>query len=122
MQEKRYNSPDSFLVVIKNQLCRAMGIDNSILVSSIDRFVNQTLPDLDSVKKRYIRTNIFSEFAKDKMTVKVFFKFLRIINIKKIKFNVTVINSKDSVFEVEHSVDFFVRAKDEQGEEDDGTN
>jgi len=43
------------------------------------------------------------------MTIKVFFKFLRIINIKKINFKVTVTTSKDKEFTVEQDVSFFTQ-------------
>jgi len=109
VKEKEYNSPDSFLVSLKNKISVALGIDPHRLNLLIGQFVDQTLPELDSVRKRYIRTNIFSEFTKDKMTIKVFFKFLRIINIKKINFKVTVTTSKDKEFTVEQDVSFFTQ-------------
>jgi hypothetical protein len=106
LKNTRHNSPDSFLVDIKEAISASMGLDGHTLAKCVDRFVSKLLPDLDSVKKRYICTNILGELSKDKMTIKVFFKFLRIINIKKIKFNIEVTTAKDNIHVVQKEVNF----------------
>jgi len=51
VKEKEYNSPDSFLVSLKNKISVALGIDPHRLNLLIGQFVDQTLPELDSVRK-----------------------------------------------------------------------
>lgn len=88
------NTPEGVLVVLKDKICVALGLDVYNLKRLIDLFVTTVLSDTAN-KTHFAKVNIFNEFSKNKMTVKVFFKFLRVIRIKNIRITITATTHQD---------------------------
>lgn len=101
------NTPEGILVRIKNKICLSLGIDTYKLKILIDRFLNINFKDVAPSKRHYDKVNILNEFSKNKMTIKVFFKFLRIINVKKVRFNITLVTFNDKEINVIEDIDMF---------------
>jgi hypothetical protein len=55
----------------------------------------------------FLKVNINNELTKNRMTIKVFFKFLRILNIKKVKFSITVVTERDFEVTVDEEISLF---------------
>lgn len=86
---KPSNSPEGVLVRIKNKLCILLDLNSTRLKLLVDKFVRENMQTSGS-KTHYTRVNTYNEFTTDKMTIKVFFKFLRIIEIQSVEFTVKV--------------------------------
>lgn len=86
---KPSNTPEGVLVRIKNKLCIQLDLNSTRLKLLVDKFVRENMQTSGS-KTHYTRVNTYNEFTTDKMTIKVFFKFLRIIEIQSIEFSVKV--------------------------------
>jgi hypothetical protein len=100
------NTPEGVLVRLKNKLCIALNIDIYMLKVLIDRFVNSVFANNPKSKTHFAKTNIQNELTKPKISIKVFFKFLRIINAKKVKIEVTVTTMRDRVVTVSEEINF----------------
>lgn len=83
------NSPEGVLVRIKNQLCIKLELTPTRLKLLVDKFVRENMQTSGS-KTHYTRVNTYNEFTTGRMTIKVFFKFLRIIDIQSVEFSVKV--------------------------------
>lgn len=86
---KPTNSPEGVLVRIKSMLCVALDLTPSRLKLLVDKFVRENMQTSGS-KTHYTRVNTYNEFTTDRMTIKVFFKFLRILDIQSVEFKVRV--------------------------------
>ena len=86
---KRIKSPEGVLVNIRTKLCKALELDSSKLKLLVDKFVRENMQVFGS-KTHYVRVNTYNEFTGEKMTIKGFFKFLRIINIQSVTITVKV--------------------------------
>lgn len=84
------NTPDGLLVRIKDKILLSLNVDLYKLKYLIDNFVSNNFEGINNSKVHFAKVNIFNEFTKNKMTIKVFFKFLHILRIKNIKFIITV--------------------------------
>lgn len=101
------NTPEGILVRLKNKICLTMGIDTYKLKILIDRFLNINFKDVAPSKRHYDKVNILNEFSKNKMTIKVFFKFLKIINIKHVRFNITLTTFNNKEINLTEDIDLF---------------
>lgn len=101
------HTPEGVLVRLKEKIRLALGIDVSVLKILIDRFVSNTFQGVTSSKTHFAKVNIYNELAKDKMTIKVFFKFLKIIMIKKVKITVTLTTQRGKEVSVEEEINLF---------------
>ena len=101
------HTPEGVLVRLKEKLRLALGIDTSVLKILIDRFVTNTLQGVTSSKTHFAKVNIYNELAKNKMTIKVFFKFLKIILIKKVEIKITVTTQRGREISVSEEINLF---------------
>lgn len=108
-------TPEGVLVYLKDKICLGLGIEPYNLKMLIDRFVVNTFQGVTSSKAHFAKVNIYNELSKNKMTIKVFFKFLRIIAIKNVRISVTVTTSRDREITVFEDVQLFAQ----QGGDDD---
>lgn len=99
MAEPR-NTPEGILVALVKKLSAELGITTSTLKQLIDRFVTMNFGKLSS-KTHFAKINTYNEIVSDKMTIKVFFKYLLIARIKKIKISITATTYTDRVVNVE---------------------
>ena len=97
-------TPESLLVRLKNKLSLELGINAYSLKLLIDKFITNVVRLDNSSKAHYAKVNIYNELTKEKMTIKVFFKFLRILNIKRVRFDVTIVTMKDKEITVSEEV------------------
>lgn len=104
MQDQDLNTPEALFVRLKNKIMLKLNMNVYGLKLLIDKFITQNFPELAQNKPHYTKVNIFQEFCKNKMTVKVFFKFLRILNIKKVVFVVRLTTYNDKEIEVSEEV------------------
>lgn len=102
-----HNTPESILVRLKDKICLALGIDIYKLKTLIDLFVVRNLTSTANSKSHFAKVNIYNELTKDKMTIKVFFKFLRIINIVKLRISITVVTASNTEATVSEDIRFF---------------
>lgn len=82
-------SPESVLVSLRDKVMLSLGMTHTTLKMAVDKFVRENMQTTGS-KTHYIRGNTYNEFTTDKMTIKVFYKFLRIIGIESVEFSVRV--------------------------------
>lgn len=113
MQKEIAKTPEGVLVRLKEKIRIAAGIDVYSLKILIDKFVINTFQGVANSKTHFAKVNIYNELSKNKMTVKVFFKFLRIISIKSVRVTVTVRTSRDKEFSVFEDVNIFAGQLDE---------
>ena len=89
------SSPDNLLVTLKNKIMLKLNIDHHKLKYLIQNFVKTAFNSTAGAKIHYTIINLTNELTSPKMTIKVFFKFLNIIRIKKITFNITLLTITD---------------------------
>lgn len=111
------NTPEGVLVRLKEKLRLELGIDVSVLKILIDQFVTTTFQGITSSKTHFAKVNIYNELAKDKMTIKVFFKFLRIIKIRSVKIRVTIVTPRGKEVSVEEEINLFNSIMGDDSEE-----
>ena len=97
------NSPEGILVRMKNKISLALGVNPETLRLLIDRYVSIKYGKAYS-KSHFDKVNTYGELTSDKMTVKVFFKYLKIIQIKKITIAMTVTTARDKEITVREDV------------------
>ena len=101
------NTPEGVLVRLKEKIRLALGIDVFGLKVLIDRFVSNTFQGIANSKTHFAKVNIYNELAKNKMTIKVFFKFLKIINIKTVRITITIVTPKGKEVSVSEEINLF---------------
>jgi hypothetical protein len=101
------NTPEGVLVRLKDKLCIVTGLDPQKIKLLVDKFVVTTFQGVANSKTHFAKVNIYNELTKNKMTIKVFFKFLRIINIKSVRISVTVRTVRDNEFTVHEDINIF---------------
>lgn len=101
------NTPEGVLIRLKNKICIALNIDIFKLKLLIDKFVNNNFNTTHGSKSYFAKVNIYNELTKNKMTIKVFFKFLRILNIKRVRIAVTITTIKDKEVTVSEDINLF---------------
>ena len=106
------NTPEGVLTRLKNKICIALNIDIYKLKLLIDKFVNNSFMVSPHSKTHFAKVNIYNELTKSKMTIKVFFKFLRILNIKKLRITLTVTTIKDTELTVFEDINLFTTVDD----------
>lgn len=108
------NTPDGILVRLKNKLCLALGIDTHKLKILIDRFVLKAFNGITNAKVHFDKINTYNEINKEKMTIKVFFKFLKILEITKVRISITVTTKRNVSVTVYEDINIF---STDQGQE-----
>lgn len=101
------NTPEGVLVRLKDKLCLELGIDVYKLKVLIDKFILNIFQGVTNSKTHYAKTNHYNELSNNKMTIKVFFKFLKIINIKNVRITITVTTARDREVTVSEDINLF---------------
>lgn len=103
------NTPDGVLVRIKNKLCmhEDLKIDHHKLKLLIDRFVIKAFNGITNARMHHDKINTYNEINKNRMTIKVFFKFLKIIEAKSISISVTIVTKRDIEVTVVEDIKIF---------------
>ena len=101
------NTPDGVLARICEKLNIKLAIDESRLKILIDRFVMKVFNGIQNTATHYDKINTYNEILKNRMTIKVLFKYFRIIDAKKVTIRVTVVTRRDVEVSVEEEVNFF---------------
>ena len=115
MENNISNTPEGVLVRLQNKICKILGIDLFHKKLLIDKFVNSCFAATPNSKTHFAKVNIYNELTKNKMTIKVFFKFLKILNIKKVNISVTITTARDKEITVEEEVNLFNTEVDPDG-------
>ena len=92
---------------LKEKICLVLEIDPFKLRLLVDRFVTNTFANSPGPRINFAKVNINNELTKNKMTIKVFFKFLRILNVKKIRFSITITTPRDKEITVFEDINLF---------------
>ena len=100
------NTPDGFLVRLKNLICLKLGIDNNKLKYLIEKFIRSNVYLNTPGKLNYTKSNTFTELNKPSMSIKVFFKFLRIIGVRRFKMTLDLEMLNSRKLTVEETVNF----------------
>ena len=109
-EKQAISTPEGILVRLKNKICAVMGVDLYQLKCLIDQFINETEEGANG-KSNMLRANTCSELNKPKMTFKVFFKFLRILRLKKITIKLVFVTETDQTLEVNEEITFMRKKK-----------
>lgn len=107
MQQQIPNTPEGVLMRLKEKICAVLEIDSFKLRLLVDRFVTTIFANSPGPRTNFAKVNINNELTKNKMTIKVFFKFLRILNVKKIRFSITITTARDKEFTVSEDINLF---------------
>ena len=105
-KELASNTPDGVLVRLKDKLCIASGVDVHKLKILIDRHVMRTFNGVTNSKTHVDRINTYNELTKDKMTIKVFFKFLKMLDLESVKITVAVKTRTGIEYSVQEDINF----------------
>ena len=89
------NTPDGVLARLCDKLNIKLGIDHHRLKILIDRFVMKVFNGVQNTATHYDKINTYNEIIKNRMTIKVLFKYFRIIDVKKVTISVTVVTRRD---------------------------
>lgn len=108
------STPEGVLVRLKEKICIALGIDVSKLKILIDQFVTTHITRDTTSKSHFAKVNYYNEISKDKMTIKVLFKFLRIIKIKRLKITFTLVTVRDREITVSEDINLFTGIEDDE--------
>ena len=111
-EQQPTNTPEGILVRIKNKLCLATGIDTFLLRSLIDKFITTSLQGETSSKTHFAKVNAYNELTASTMTIKVLFKFFRILRVKNVKFTVTITTIKGNEYTATEDVNLFTNEND----------
>lgn len=79
----------SFLVRIKDKILLSLNIPFRVLKSLVDRYVESKSSETPFTKN-FEKVNLLNSFNKNKMTIKVFFKFLKVILAEEVEFVITI--------------------------------
>jgi len=101
------STPEGILVKLKERISLAIGLDPYRLKMLIDKYTINSYKGVDNSKAHFTKVNHYNQLNKDKMTIKVFFKFLRILNIKSVNITVTLTTSRDKHITVSEEVNLF---------------
>lgn len=116
--EKISNTPEGVLVRLKNKICILLGIDAHLLKLLIDRFVTIAFNGTVTTKLHFAKVNNYNDLTKPKMTIKVFFKFLKIIsvkyNISSIRITIDINTAKGDKFTVHEDISLFNSGADDE--------
>ncbi|EKD89662.1 MAG: hypothetical protein ACD_33C00014G0004 [uncultured bacterium] len=116
------NTPGGLLVKLKDKILLNLEIDLFKLKYLIDNFVVNNFNGIEnSSKVHFAKVNLYNEFTKNRMTIKVFFKFLHIIKIKQIKFTITLttVNNKTVEVSEEIAISHFLEDDEKEGGKND---
>ena len=122
INEKNYKNPkilpknqETFLVHVAWDIVNALGTNLHNVKLCVDSYVGK-LYGRTSAKTHFAKVNLLNELTSNKMTVKVFFKFLLVLGLKRIKFNITVTDARgrETSFESDWSLLSFAMDKVEQ--------
>lgn len=100
------NTPDGVLVRLKDKLCLALGIDVHKLKILIDRFVLKAFNGVTNSKVHFDKINTYNDLNKPKMTIKVFFKFLKIAEIASVRISITATTKRGVTVTVHEDINF----------------
>lgn len=101
------HTPEGVLMRLKEKITKILNIDAGKQRILVDRFVNNIFANTPGPRTNFAKVNINNELTKNKMTIKVFFKFLRILNVKKVTFSVTIITDRDIEVTVDETINLF---------------
>lgn len=107
-------TPDGVLVRLKNKIALAMQINAQTLRLLIDSYYT-AMYGKGYAKSHNDKVNALGDFTRDKMTIKVFFKFLRVIKAKKITITMTITTARDK--EVTVSDDIYINVQEDKENE-----
>lgn len=117
-REEEPNTPDSVLVRLKNKICIAMGIDVHRLKIIIDRHVMRVFNGVSNSKTHFDRINTYNELTRSRMTIKVFFKFLKMLDLKSVRISITLKTRRGQEYTVHEDINFMAVDSIKEKEED----
>jgi hypothetical protein len=106
------STPEGVLVRIKHKILKGLGIDVINLKILIDRYVNKEIKT-SSADRQKAKTNLYNSLTNNKLTIKTFFKFLRVINAVEVEFIVSVTTTNQIKTTVKEKIKLF-----NEGDED----
>ena len=99
-------APEGVFVRLKNKILLALNIDPLRLKILVDRYVLRTHKEESESKRNSVKSSILSELNAPKMTIKVFFMFLRIIETSEIEFIVKIKTRKGTEATINEKLEF----------------
>jgi len=107
------NTPEGVLVRLKTKILIAAKIDSYKLKLLIDKFVISNANGVVNSQTHFARVNIFNAISKPRMSIKIFFRFLKVINIKHVKLSVTITTAADKEITVTEDINLFTSYNDD---------
>lgn len=111
------NSPDSVLARLKDKLNLTLGIDIYKLKALIDQNAAKSFNGKVNSKVHFDKSNAYQELTKDKISIKVFFKYLLLLNLDKARISVTITTKRGKEYTVYEDIKF-LSPTDDIGEEE----
>lgn len=90
MNNNQISSPESVLVRLKDKISLAMGIDIHKLKMLIDRHTLRSFNGVTTTKTHYDKVNTYKSLTDSRLTIKVFFRFLAILGVRKVRFTIDI--------------------------------
>lgn len=116
--EQKNNIPEGVLVRLKNKICVLLDIDAHMLKLLIDRFVTIAFNGSVTTKLHFAKVNNYNDLTKPKMTIKVFFKFLKIVSMKykitSVRITIDLNTAKGETFTVHEDISLFDTGADDE--------
>lgn len=107
------NTPEGVLVRLKHKICLAAKLDPYNLKLLIDKFVLSSNNGIVNAQTHFAKVNIYNAITKNRMSIKIFFRFLKVINIKNVKLTVTVTTAADREITVSEDINLFTSYVDD---------
>ena len=95
------------LVGLKSKLCAKIGLDHANMKKLIDSYTVNEMKGINNSKSQFTKMNYYQQFYKPRMTIKTFFKFLRVINVVNVKLSVTITTVRGREITVEDDINLF---------------
>lgn len=114
-KQETVNTPEGVFSRLSSKLINNMKISSSGLKLFVDNYVTKTWMRQHGVvtsKTHFDKVNLYTSFLKEQMTVKVFFKLLRVLPIKRVTLTVTVVSINDKEYSASDTTSFFIDDKE----------
>jgi len=107
------NVPDAVLVRIKHKILQGLGIDSTALKLIIDNYVNKHITTTSTDRQR-AKVNLYNEFTNNKLTIKGFFKLLKVLNVEEVEFKVTIKTKRKIAVSVKERILMFAEENNDE--------
>ena len=103
----KVSTPGGVLTALKNKLCLELAINTNKLKILINSYTLKAFNGQQTVKMQFDKMNTFNELTKEDMSIKVFFKFLKLLDPKTVKITIEIETKNDQHVSVTETIRYF---------------